>query len=654
MDVTTQMKEAITKLQDTQLQTNFLLADNLQKLLNKYTSSKLKSLLQKQADLTDTSKEDSNTNHQENKSYTFGPLNFNEKDSCSLGENKDINHDIKEIRPTLNDISDTLNSVTSKNDYDQGHSLVSKYGSPKIENIEDMEQTAIENYYIQNPINLDAFNCRSEGFEIWDYLEQEQSKVKKETCTDIPIKTELQISMKNNTISSKIEEETMIQDKAEIEGRLTEFKSKPAYENIEIREVSKECESKENLIKSRKSKSKNKLKESNRNSKVRDESKKCEFCPFTPIMNYYQERTLRVHKRRKHFICLVCEHQAFSKLDLADHYSKEHQEDTVSKNCEFCSFAPIMNNDQERTLRLHKRKVHFVCIICENKSLSKIELSSHYSKQHQQEEGYLRCNIDGCLFRAKIEVNEVKNKRNRHRRLPSYLFVHMKTIHNGVYVRCDQCDSKHRDTYKLKKHKAIHHSDLPRPTNECKTCGKQILLSHMIKHNKIHGVRPSLFCSQCKFTTKDRYYMTDHERSHLEGHIKCEKCEFSCKTKNYMKTHIKFKHEGEAYMCSICNHKSSTSSHMRAHEETHNKRTLECTTCDYKGTTNLLLKVHMLRHADPKYMCEECDYKTHDRANFTVHKTVKHGNVILKCLTCGYETKAKRSLEQHKKKNNHD
>ena len=230
----------------------------------------------------------------------------------------------------------------------------------------------------------------------------------------------------------------------------------------------------------------------------------------------------------------------------------------------------------------------------------------------------------------------------------------MKTIHNGMYVSCDQCDSKHRDTHKLKKHKVIHHSNLPRPLSECKTCGKQILLSHMIKHNKIHGDRPDLFCSQCEFTTKDSYYMKDHERSHLEGHIKCEKCEFSCTTKYYMKAHIKFKHEGVAYLCSICNHKTSTSSHMRAHEETHNKRTLKCRDCDYKGTTNLLLKIHMLRHEDPKYLCEECDYKTYDRANFTVHKTVKHGNVTHKCLTCGHETKAKRSLEQHKKKNNHN
>ena len=92
-----------------------------------------------------------------------------------------------------------------------------------------------------------------------------------------------------------------------------------------------------------------------------------------------------------------------------------------------------------------------------------------------------------------------------------------------------------------------------------------------------------------------------------------------------------FRHEGEAFICSICDHKTYTLSHLQVHEETHNERTIKCILCDFMGKTKRSLNVYMLRHDEPKFLCLDFSYKTYERANFLIHRTVKHGNTACKC-----------------------
>ena len=67
------------------------------------------------------------------------------------------------------------------------------------------------------------------------------------------------------------------------------------------------------------------------------------------------------------------------------------------------------------------------------------------------------------------------------------------------------------------------------------------------------------------------------------------------------------------------------------------------------GTHTNTLQHHKLRHQEAKFLCDKCSYKTSDGRNFHAHKTVKHGNIILKCEYChDYNTKSARSLRKHK------
>ena len=330
----------------------------------------------------------------------------------------------------------------------------------------------------------------------------------------------------------------------------------------------------------------------------------------------------------------------------------EVKEEIHQKKCLKCTICPFLTKDgQRRTweLRLHMIKIHFICCICEHKSDNKIQGEIHFAKQHQEDKDYLKCNIGGCSFKAKISTH-LKNKEINQYRLGSSMNPHIKTVHRGFWFRCDQCHIKKNSACDLKKHKRMH-SVLPRPRKKCNICDIQLLVGDsFVNHmKKLHSDQPRLFCSQCKFSTKYIVYLQVHERGHTEL-LRCSKCDFSCVQKHVLKRHDIFRHKGEEFICSSCDFKTDAIYRLHIHEEQHNERTLKCPHCKYMGKGKYTLKNHMLRHQDPKYICTECDYKTYDAGNFSTHKSTKHGIVVLKCDTCDYNTKSKRSLRQHKEK----
>ena len=335
------------------------------------------------------------------------------------------------------------------------------------------------------------------------------------------------------------------------------------------------------------------------------------------------------------------------------------EEDTTTdnqKNLLKCKFCPFLTKDgklKNGQLRSHMRKFHFVCCICEHKSENKTEAEMHFAKEHEEENNYLRCNIGGCDFREDRTpyLKHIVFKERQQHTMGSGMITHVRSAHQGVWFTCDQCPIRKRLIYELNKHKQIH-SVLPRTRKECTICGISLLANRgaLADHiRRVHSDKPSLFSSKCKFSSKDRHYLKIHEKGHTEL-LKCKKCGFSCIQKNAMKRHIQFKHEGGAFLCSSCDFKTDTLNHLQSHEEQHNERTLKCPHCKYMGRGNSTLKKHMLRHEDPKYLCTECDYKTYDRANFSTHKTTKHGNIVHQCESCDYGSKSKRSLRQHKDK----
>ena len=168
--------------------------------------------------------------------------------------------------------------------------------------------------------------------------------------------------------------------------------------------------------------------------------------------------------------------------------------------CKFCALVIKDGKHKNGELRNHMRKAHFVCCICEYKSDNKIEAESHFAKQHEEENGYLRCNIGGCDFRENrtARLNQLVHNDRQLYTMASGLRTHIRSIHQDIWFQCDQCPIKKSLARDLKEHKQTHAIlQEARTRNQCTICGIRLLGTrggNLSRHMKlIHGDRPSLF-----------------------------------------------------------------------------------------------------------------------------------------------------------------
>ena len=245
---------------------------------------------------------------------------------------------------------------------------------------------------------------------------------------------------------------------------------------------------------------------------------------------------------------------------------------------------------------------------------------------------------------------------------------HVKIAHKEtIWFKCDymygetkKCDKIYTSSFQLQRHKEKGHiifkpskKKIKGPSRSpCKLCGKILKESpaNLYTHNKkFHSNRPIVYCTRCNFSTKDPAYLKSHESRHL-GMIRCETCDTSFGSGFSLKKHQEIVHgQGESIICSSCNFKTWKLPLLRRHEKIHKEKTIQCEQCEYMGTHTNTLQHHKLRHQEAKFLCDKCSYKTSDGGNFHAHKTVKHGNIILKCEYChDYSTKSARSLRKHK------
>ena len=692
MDTIAHLKECILKLKNTKIDKNILLARNFENLVTSYLSAK--SISSKEAF------ENKSLPDQDSYEVRYGvnsPANldaynnrkegFNGWEDFGYSEDKIMNDNIK----NLHDIN---NIQVSGQMYSKEEQLLTKYNIPKyksknlknetvnLSNTENL-QTAKETFTqlkttmltVSNkkeyefsleentPCNLDAYKSRAERFGDWeDYIDEASIGEKKPPKKEMDIVDEkTKISTKNLIYNSTEEYYPNSHKTFELEYGKYAFINLEAYKHRsdgfqgweEFEDLGFKVHTDDNVAVEFPIVGKSKITQSTEHSTVNYDVKDNESYA-NPLLDLPEEiEEMEGISKEKY-------HNSISDNDIKNIKKQISKTKLKGKTkppiiypskglkCKYCPFEPS-GRQQAKHLRKHARRVHFVCFICEEKFLNRREMDNHIDEKHREDEHFLRCNIDGCSFRTNISsiLTQLKKKIHKYS-LPASIAVHFRSIHQMIKLQCDQCGNKSKHMGDLKRHQMTH--DKLRPKVECNICGVSMLIRYISEHmNRIHSERPSLFCSKCKFSSKSAKYMKAHEEGHTDP-SKCKMCHYTCTSELQLKRHVKFKHEGEAVLCSFCNYKTYTHSHLRKHEETHNERTIKCTLCEYVGKSENSLKVHLLRHDDPKYFCEQCQYKTYDSTNFRVHMTVKHGNIICQCEECDYKTKSKRSLRQHIKK----
>ena len=143
--------------------------------------------------------------------------------------------------------------------------------------------------------------------------------------------------------------------------------------------------------------------------------------------------------------------------------------------CSYCSFvATNLQHNLKSQIRIHMKKMHYVCTVCEVKFSSGKELNVHFDSDHKTDGKQVKCSIGGCTSQLTYDA----------------MIIHVQAAHKGEVFLCNL-------------------SVLNLSNNETETCGKKYAhLSSFNRHKEeshikeAARIKPKVTCTLCGILLK--------------------------------------------------------------------------------------------------------------------------------------------------------
>lgn len=182
---------------------------------------------------------------------------------------------------------------------------------------------------------------------------------------------------------------------------------------------------------------------------------------------------------------------------------------------------------------------------------------------------------------------------------PNYrlCFLHQKTVHEGIWHKCDLCDYVNARKDYIRMHKEKEHDNVRYP------------------------------CDQCDYKGKARSHLKAHiERIHQKLFFNCDICQYTCKSKSTLNYHVQMIHQGSGHQCQKCEYKAATLGKLQGHiKSVHDKiKEYQCDQCEFKTGNSRSLKLHLQVHEGAEFKCDYCDKVCAQRGSILRHMKVKH------------------------------
>ena len=409
-----------------------------------------------------------------------------------------------------------------------------------------------------------------------------------------------------------------------------------------------------------------------------EKSFKCERCAFATG----RKENLRRHMMRIHDVSLTiknercdqCDFVTFNKVLLLRHRVLSHgiSSDNVQK-CNMCDFVTVSASHGRANIQRHMRQKHG-----DQEKKQEEPEAEHADKLVDSDED--DSNLDGTQ-----EADSDKNDMTEDNVMPNEndfrcndcsfatarkdnLILHMMRIHGssiyGKNERCDQCEYVTFSKATLDRHRISHHgisSDNNQKCNECDfvsvspTHGRANLLRHI---RQKHGDQVLKQEPEAEDEQADKLVDSDEADSNLY-----DTPQEADSDNNEMVTENKTMPNENNFKCNDCSfataHKDNLRRHMvRVHGSSISGKNEKCDQCEYVTFNKATLDRHRLSHhgisSDNSQKCNECDFvsvsPTHGRANLLRHIRSKHGEQMIKCDECDYETPRNDILLKHKRR----
>ncbi|XP_050302418.1 zinc finger imprinted 3-like [Anthonomus grandis grandis] len=319
------------------------------------------------------------------------------------------------------------------------------------------------------------------------------------------------------------------------------------------------------------------------------------------------------------------EHKSAIKEEATDDDTCENLSDTGDESDDSCK--PLQKvkkkSEYEPQKKRKRKKLEFICEVCNKVYNSSIKLVSHCISDHKMK---------------KLDVRP---------------------------FGCDRCPSRFCNSSNLLQHVKYH--DAVR-SNMCTFCGKGFITkTDLTTHEKVHLNKREYRCDECGKCFNTHKDVRSHKlvvhTDQTTWKYRCDICEKPFPIKSNYDSHMR-RHTGERkFECHLCQRKFIDKCVMQRHMRTHsNVREYKCSHCDKEYKDPGVLKVHMAKshgigvgqvkipNHEKKYICHICPKSYYAKNKLTRHLYTHTGEKPFDCPICGKKFNDKSYVKQHLKK----
>lgn len=213
----------------------------------------------------------------------------------------------------------------------------------------------------------------------------------------------------------------------------------------------------------------------------------------------------------------------------------------------FRFFGPLMMHTHKK----HKVLNPFLCEMCGQGFVTKLNLDNHLKWRHSQSYSCTKCKENfHSLYKLKL---------------------HLKKIHSTTHFKCPRCPLIFPSRYLKKRHLVDEH-DVKSLQFACDECSKiftqkSILLNHKLK---VHLKQKTVMCTICGHKCFDSYALRRHLVVHSEDRpFECRYCKKSFRRRKTLLVHERIHTNDRRFVCKECNKAFLQGTSLKLHVKSH-------------------------------------------------------------------------------------
>ncbi|CAD7084038.1 unnamed protein product [Hermetia illucens] len=211
--------------------------------------------------------------------------------------------------------------------------------------------------------------------------------------------------------------------------------------------------------------------------------------------------------------------------------------------------------------------------------------------------------------------------------LPCQGPVSLATTCSKETFKCKNCEEEFDSKESLKAHGKVHRNSKRNEVYTCPVCDKQLKVSSMWLHRKIHNESERFSCDICGQKFVQKINLIHHTKAHLgEKPFECSQCQMSFPERSHLIKHQRYHTSTRQYKCEKCGKMYKTERCLKVHNLVHlEKRPFVCSECNKSFISSSKLKQHSNIHTGERpYKCKYCARDFTNFPNWLKHTRRRH------------------------------